>query len=144
MDDTIYGMKAVLDTNVIYAALRSNRGASFAVLQALRAGRFQMALSVALCLEYEDVLLRDPPPIPADAVQDILDYLVSISLKPALSFNWRPQLRDPKDELVLELAVNGQCPCIVTFNTRDLAGCERFGVQAITPAQFLALLGGTP
>lgn len=137
-------MKAVLDTNVLYAALRSNQGASFAVLEALRAGKFRMALSVALCLEYEDVLLRDPPPIPDEAVQDILDYLVSISLKPALNYHWRPQLRDPKDELVLELAVNGQCPYIVTFNIRDFTGCERFGIQAVTPAQFLALLGGTP
>lgn len=137
-------MRVVLDTNVLYSALRSNRGAAFAVLMGLRQGRFQIALSVALCLEYEDVLLREPTPLPKHAIHDILDQLAAVSSHPRMSFLWRPQLRDPKDDHVLELAINGQCSHIVTFNVRDFGSSERFNIQAVTPAQFLTLMGGPP
>lgn len=33
---------------------------------------------------------------------------------------WRPQLRDPGDEMVPEAAVNGQADLLVTFNLRDV------------------------
>ena len=101
-----------------------------------------MALSVALCLEYEDVAFREPLTLPERAINDILDQLVAVSVRPRMAFLWRPQLRDPKDDMVLELAINANCPYIVTFNIRDFRGSEAFGIQANTPAQFLALLGG--
>ena len=53
---------------------------------------------------------------------------------------WRPFLRDPNDDMVLEVAVEAQCSYIVTFNTRDFAGIEQFGLQTLTPGEFLALL----
>lgn len=137
-------MRVVLDTNVLYSALRSRQGASFALLSQLGTGAFQPVVSVALCLEYEDVLLREPTLLSPAAIGDILDYLVSVSLHQRIHFLWRPILRDPKDDLVLELAANAGCPYIVTFNVRDFRGSERFGVTAITPPDFLALLGGTP
>lgn len=136
-------VKVVLDTNVLYSAVRSRRGASFALLQQVGTGTFQPVISVALCLEYEDVLLRKPTALPTAALQDLLDYLVSVSLHQRIHFLWRPALRDPKDDLVLELAANAGCAYIVTFNLRDFRGSERFGVTAITPPNFLALLGGT-
>ncbi len=136
-------MRVVLDTNVIYSALRSRNGASFAVLGRLRQEQFELALSVALCLEYEDVLLREPLVLPEPSIQAVLDQLANISVHPKMDFLWRPQLRDPQDDHVLELAINGQCPYIVTFNIRDFRGSDAFGVQAITPAQFLTLLGGS-
>lgn len=136
-------MRVVLDTNVLYSAVRSRRGASFALMQRLGTGGFQPVLSVALCLEYEDVLLRESTALPHTAIQDILDYVVSVSLHQRIHFLWRPVLRDPQDDMVLELAANAGCPYIVTFNIRDFRGCERFGVTAITPPNFLALLGGS-
>ena len=92
---------------------------------------------MALCLEYEDVLLREPLVLPEPSIQAVLDQLANISVHPEMHFLWRPQLRDPKDDHVLELAINGQCPYIVTFNVRDFRGSDAFGVQAITPAEFL-------
>ncbi len=51
---------------------------------------------------------------------------------------WRPQLRDPADELVLEAAVNGRAVAIVTHNVKDFrSGAERFGVATLTPSEFL-------
>lgn len=137
-------MRVVLDTNVIYAALRSGTGASNALLRQIGTGKFEIYLSVALVLEYESVLKREELAThytPED-VDALVSYLCAAGKPQAMHFLWRPQLRDPKDELVLELAANAACKYIVTFNTRDFAPSERFGVQAVTPAQFLALLGG--
>ena len=51
-------------------------------------------------------------------------------------FMWRPQLRDPADEFVLEAAVNGQAAAIVTFNRRDFGGVPAgFGIDVLTPAE---------
>ena len=81
--------------------------------------------------------------ISAQDVDTLLNYLCTAATIQRINFLWRPQVRDPKDDMVLELAANAACPYIVTFNVRDFRGSERFGVQAITPAQFLGLLGGS-
>lgn len=140
------GMRVVLDTNVIYAALRSKTGASHALLRKVGTGAFDLCLSVPLVLEYESVLKREALLMgyTSDDVDALVNYLCAVGLSQPIHFLWRPQLRDPKDELVLELAANASCQYIVTFNARDFAGSERFGVRAIAPAAFLALLGGSP
>lgn len=138
-------MRVVLDTNVLYSALRSKQGASNALLRLVGTGRFRLVLSVALALEYESVLKRQALTIGymTSDVDTLLDFLCGVAEPQPIHFLWRPQLRDPKDDMVLELAAKAACQFIVTFNVRDFAGCERFGVQAITPAQFLDHLGGS-
>ena len=123
----------ILDTNVIIAGLRSRRGASFALLERLDAGDFEISVSVPLILEYD---------VRAD-VDVVLDFLCAVAHHRQIFFLWRPFLRDPNDDMVLEVAVEAQCAYIVTFNLRDFVGIEQFGLQAITPGQFLALLGDT-
>jgi len=54
---------------------------------------------------------------------------------------WRPYLRDPKDEMVLETAVAGGCDAIVTYNRRDFVGAEKFGIQVLSPKAFLQQIG---
>jgi hypothetical protein len=75
------------------------------------------------------------------AVEDVLDYVCTTADRQAIYFLWRPSLPDPSDDLVLEVAVHGHCDRIVTFNLRDFAGSERFGVRAETPRDFLRSLG---
>jgi hypothetical protein len=58
-----------------------------------------------------------------------------------LYYLWRPYLKDPKDDLVLEAAVAGSCEAIITYNRRDFAGAENFGVRILTPGQFLRRIG---
>ena len=108
--------------------------------------RFVINLSVPLVLEYEDVLLRPEVGVPltASAVGDLLDYFCAVGRHQEIFFLWRPYLVDPGDDMLLELAVKGSCGFIVTFNGRDFAGCERFGVEAITPAAFLRMIGELP
>jgi predicted nucleic acid-binding protein len=132
----------VLDTNVLVAGLRSNRGASFRVLQLVGTGRFEINLSVPLVLEYEDVLMRSRHSIGLSTadVGDFLDFLCRTGRHHEVFYLWRPLLPDPKDEMLLEVAVKAGCRHIVTFNQRDFRGAEAFGVAAVRPHAFLATL----
>lgn len=133
----------VLDTNVLLSALRSQLGASFRLLSLVEDARFQTNLSVALVLEYEDVLKRPElnPDLTAQEIDDILDFLCQNSNLREIFYLWRPLLRDPKDDFVLELAVESDCDYIVTFNTKDFAEAEKFGIKAIKPGEFLRIIG---
>jgi len=136
----------VLDTNVLISALRSRRGASFRLLSLVGAGRFDIALSVPLVLEYEGVadrMLADLA-VSAGDLSDILDYLCSVAIHRPVFFLWRPTLPDPKDDMVLELAVDAGAPVIVTFNVRDFIGVDRFGIRALTPREYLQQIGEIP
>lgn len=139
-------LHVVLDTNVLIAGLRSRRGASFRLLELLAEGRYEVSVSVPLILEYEAVARRHAPEIGlTDAdVDAVVDFLCRVAHHRRIFFLWRPFLRDPKDDMVLEVAVEGQCRHIVTFNTRDFAGAEQFGLRPVTPREFLALLTGEP
>ena len=131
--------RAVVDTNVLVSALRSRRGPSFRLLSLIGTGRFEIALSVALALEYEDAALRATS-IPAEAFYRILGYICTAAHQQNIFYLWRPYLPDPKDEMVLELAVASRANHIVTYNLRDFRGSERFGIQVVKPEDFLDTL----
>lgn len=136
------GLRVVLDTNVLIAGLRSPDGASFQLLQRLGGDAFTLCVSVPLVLEYEAVAKRRSRVLGlsfAD-IDDVLDYVCSIAEPHAIFYLWRPFLTDPRDDLVLELAVEAQASCIVTHNLRDFAGSEQFGIDAISPGAFLRRL----
>ena len=135
--------RIVLDTNVLVAGLRSSLGASHRVLSLVGTGRFTHVVSVALLFEYEAAVKRSESGIrlPRPAIDDILDYVCAAGERQPIYFLWRPTLPDPSDDLVLEVAVHGQCDRILTFNTRDFVMAARFGIQVETPAEFLRSLG---
>ena len=133
----------VLDTNVLVAGLRSRNGASFELLRRLPTGQYRLHLTVPLAMEYEDVLHRSGLlPLPVDAIDAVLDMVCAVAVQQQVHFLWRPQLRDPRDELVLEAAVNASADYLVTHNLRDFAAAGGFAVQVVTPGQFLKLLDG--
>jgi putative PIN family toxin of toxin-antitoxin system len=136
--------QVVLDTNVLVSALRSNRGASFKLLSLIDSNRFVLNMSVTLLFEYEDVLNRKNSGISLGKVDidNVLDYLCKKSNKREIYFLWRPYLKDPKDDFLLELAVESQCDFIITYNQKDFTGIDKFGIRAITPKEFLELIGG--
>ena len=136
----------VLDTNVLLAALRSKRGASYLLLSLFGTGKFEIALSVPLVLEYEAVIMRYLRELTVTSrdVSDILDYLCAIAKRQPIYYLWRPFLRDPKDDMLLELAVSASCQFIITFNLKDFVGIERFSLRAMTPKTFLEVIGVLP
>lgn len=136
--------RVVIDTSVLVAAIRSRNGASFEVLSRIGKGSFDIAVSVSLVLEYESVLLRHIPTstLNEQDVRQLIDYLCDVAIGQDIFFLWRPYLRDPNDDLVLELAVAAGCEAIVTHNVRDFSGAEKLGVRVLTPASFLQELRG--
>ena len=140
-------MRLVLDTDVMVAAMRSDRGASRQLLLAALDRKVTVIASVPLMLEYEAVLTRAEHlsviGITAAEVNEVLDALAAVVEPVAFRFLWRPQLRDPGDEMVLETAVNGSANRVATFNVRHLDPVgRRFGVRAIRPGAILRELRG--
>ena len=135
-------LRIVLDTNVFVTALRSREGAGFRLLSQVDQGRFCFVLSVPLVLEYEEVAKRQARSLGLSHsdIDDIIDYLCSIGDHRKIYFLWRPMLRDPHDDFVLELAVEAQVDAIVTYNVRDFGLARTFGLDVLTPQQFLRRL----
>lgn len=135
-------MRVVLDTSVLVAGLRSQLGASSRVLYAVAEKRCIPLVTTAVFLEYEAVLLRSEQRLatgmsPED-VEGFLAAFASAAEPVDLNFLWRPQLRDPADELMLEAAVNGRAEALVTHNVRDFqSATARFGVRTLTPGAYL-------
>lgn len=135
--------QVVIDTNVFFSALRSKKGASYKLLSLIDGGKFKANVSVPLLFEYEDVAKRSSSALSLShaEIDDILDYLCTVANRHEIFFLWRPFLKDPKDDFVLELAVEAQCDYIVTYNQKDFKGVERFGIKTLTPKEFLQLIG---
>ena len=136
--------RIVLDTNILIAALMSRRGASFKLLSLIGQEFFETVVSVPLVLEYEDVAKRlsgDKIALSSDMIDDVIDYICSMSVHQSIYYLWRPLLKDPKDDLVLEVAINAQADAIITFNIRDFAEASQHDVEIITPKTFLEQIG---
>ena len=135
----------VFDTSVLVAAARSKTGASQRLLRLLPDPRFQPAISVPMFAEYSAVLKRTEHLMgrTLDQVDAFLDFLLSAASLHEIFYLWRPQLADPDDDMILELAVAASCRYIVTHNVRDFRGVERFGIEALTPGLFLRRIGET-
>lgn len=138
--------RLVIDTNVFVSALLSRRGASYRLLTLLDKGVFQFSLSVPLVVECEGVAKRVLPQtqLTDDDLNDILDYVCRVGDRQNIYYLWRPVLRDPRDDMVLELAVAAECDTIITFNTKDFMGAEAFGLEILNPAEFLEQIGLLP
>jgi putative PIN family toxin of toxin-antitoxin system len=136
--------KVVVDTNVLVSALRSRDGASFLLMSLLGENEdFDIYISVALILEYEDAAKRLPGKveITEDVIDDVIDYICATGKEQQVFFLWRPFLKDPGDDMVLELAVAAGCNFIITHNKKDFKNIEDFGIQAISPVEFLQVIG---
>ncbi len=131
-----------MDTDVVVAAMRSPSGASAALLRLLLDGEGVWLLSVGMALEYEAICMLADHRLAANAsaedVTNLLDTIFGVSVPVEIHYQWRPQLTDAGDEIVLEAAVNGRADAIVSFNHRDFRGAPgRFGIQLRTPAEVL-------
>ena len=138
--------QVVIDTNVLASALLSNRGASHRLLRMVGDQRWRINVSVPLVFEYEQTLKRvcAGGTLGGGDIDDVIRFLCANANLRLIFFLWRPFLPDSKDDFVLELAVESRADFVITFNTRDFAGAERFGVRVISPREFLAIIGEAP
>ena len=138
-------MRLVLDTDAIVAAMRSPGGGSAELLRLARCRLVTLTATVPLAIEYEAVCSRaehlSAAGFGAAEVGVFLDALLGMIEPAEVWFLWRPQLRDPGDELVLEAAVNSGAEAIVGFNRRDFEpAVKRFGIMFLTPGEALRRL----
>ncbi|MCA0454224.1 MAG: putative toxin-antitoxin system toxin component, PIN family [Chloroflexi bacterium] len=133
----------VIDTNVFVSALKSNQGASYKLLMMLGTSQFETNVSIPLVLEYEEVAKRliDQIALTENDVDSIIDYVCKVSNHHEIFFLWRPFLKDPDDDMVLELAVTAKCQFIVTHNQKDFLRIDQFGIKAVSPKEFLQEIG---
>ena len=131
-----------MDTDTIIAAMRSPSGASAAIVRAVRQGEATLVLSVPLAMEYEAVCRRpghrEEAGLSSDEVEIFLEVIIAMAEPVLTHFLWRPHLRDPNDEMVLEAAVNGRADVLVTFNVRDFGRiATSFGIEVLRPREAL-------
>ena len=134
--------RVVLDTSIIVAALRTRRGAANGVLQLVAKRRLVALATPPLFLEYEDVLKRPEQQLAhgltIEEVDRFLGELAALLEPVEIHFQWRPQSKDPSDEMVLEAAINGGADALVTYNVADFRSAgERFGIPIVLPADVL-------
>jgi putative PIN family toxin of toxin-antitoxin system len=132
-----------MDTDAVVAAMRSPAGASAAIIRAVRQRQATLLLSVPLAMEYEAVCRRsehrEESGLSVKQVEIFLDAIIAMGEPVRTHFLWRPQLRDPNDEMVLEAAVNGRADALVTFNVRDYGTAPaQFGVEVLLPREAIA------
>ncbi len=139
-------MRVVIDTDVMVAGLASATGASRRLLLAVLDGDVRMLVSTSLLVEYEAVLTRPAilsmAGVLAEEVVAVLDELAGLCIPVAFDYRWRPQARDPNDDLVLETAINGGAELVASFNVADMrAGARRFGIVVERPGAVVRRIG---
>jgi putative PIN family toxin of toxin-antitoxin system len=131
----------VIDTNIVISALKSRNGAANRLLSIIDQGKYISCLSVPLLFEYEEVIKRIFPDFPDEDLNGLLDFICKESINSPIYYLWRPMLRDPKDDMVLEVAVASSSDFIVTYNVRDFAAAKDFGIELASPKDILILTG---
>lgn len=133
----------VIDTCVLISALRSRNGASFKLLSLIDSTKYEFYLSVPLVLEYEAVAKRMSRTfgLTHSDIDEIINYICAIGKHRKVHYLWRPNLKDPSDDFVLELAVASECDYIVTHNIRDFSSADEFNLAVITPQKMLQIIG---
>ena len=134
--------QVVIDTNVLVAAMRSNRGASHRLLGLLGGSQWRPNVTVAVVLEYEAVLKRNCHDfgLTEEDIDDVVDAICSQAGLHRLYYVWRPVASDPDDDLILDAAIASHSDFIITFNQRDFSESTRFGIRCLTPQEFLILM----
>lgn len=136
-------MNITIDSNVLVAAVRSNRGWSYKLVRGICADlRWQPCVTVPLLHEYTEQIHNEDhtPEWSTENRENFLDYICASSQCFEVHYLWRPLLADEDDHLVLEAALASSSRMIVTFNKRDLAPAERMGISLMTPKEFMLSL----
>ena len=130
----------IIDTNVVLSALQSRLGKSFELVSKIGTGAFEFAISVPLVLEYEAILKKhtDRTIFTDSDIDSFVNYLCAAGTKTKIFYLWRPYLKDPFDDHVLEVAINSNASAIVTFNKKDFVEAINLGIKIQTPKEFLA------
>jgi putative PIN family toxin of toxin-antitoxin system len=135
-------VRIVLDTSVVISSLRSEQGASAEVIRRAMLGDFTVLMDHKLAYEYRDVAFRGrhlhATGKSREQITDVLRLIEAQAEAVRVYFTPRPLSPDPKDDMVLDVAINGQADAIVTFNRRhfEAAGLD-YNIEIVSPAELL-------
>jgi len=135
-------LRTVLDTSELITALRSNTGAAAETVRLVLRGEFIALMDYKLACEYQDVALRaEHLHVSGKSRAETISILVALEAlaEPVLvAFQYRPLSPDANDDMVLDVAINGNADAIITNNTRHFREpAERFHLEVMTPAELL-------
>ena len=134
-------LRVVLDPAILSVALRSAAGASNALLREAAYRRLSLLLTAPLLAEYRQTLMDPEQRLAHGRMEEAIDrFVMAIAAAGELvqtSFQWRPWLADPADELVVQAAALGKADALVTLRPRRFAAAEVHGLNATTPAMLL-------
>ncbi len=138
-------IRAVMDTNVLVAGLRSPSGASHELLARLRAGGWALVLGNTVLGEYHEILHREAEflGLTHREADSFIDALCEMAEKFFPTTQWQPTANDPDDEAIIQLAREAQVLYLVTHNVRDVSRAAQFGIRVVRPAEFLEILRQT-
>ena len=139
-------MLVVIDTNVLYQALRSKLGASFYILSLIRSNKISLALSIQVFNEYEEVLNRPSSlkdlKLTQDDISKVLQFIAFAGKPYTTYYLFRPNLKDESDNIFIELSIVSNCNYLITNNVRDFTKKSELKFQdlkVITPSDFIKM-----
>ena len=138
-------MRIVLDTSALITALRSSAGAAAEVLRLVFLRQLIVLMDYKLACEYREIALRPEHlsisgKTPAE-MQVILDALEAVAEPVLVIAQPRPLSSDPSDDMVLDIAINGEPDAIVTNNLKHFREpARRFSIPVMTPVDLLRRL----
>lgn len=137
-------MLVVIDTNIIFQGLDSDKGASFKILELLYQQKISLALSYPVICEYEEVLSRphvsERLKLSLRDIKDFLAYIAYIAFPFDPDFIMRPNLKDEKDNIFAELAFVSNADFLITNNIKDYTINSELNLdnfEIITPKDFI-------
>jgi putative PIN family toxin of toxin-antitoxin system len=135
-------IQVVIDTNVVVAAIKSNRGAAYKIINSLPSPKWQNNVSTALLCEYEEQANLHGPAAGLTPVETyrLLNSLSGFSKFIDIYFRWPDYVRDQDDRIMLDIAVAVRADYIITFNIRNFVRAQEVGIKLITPGEFLRLI----
>lgn len=135
-------MLITADTNVIFSALYSRKGASHYILRLILDEKVKLAISPQIYFEYYDVLTREENleklGMSVGEIESILDMLALLAQKHSIYFLLRPNLTDENDNMICECAFASNSQYLITSNIKDFKGGELNGFvfKLVTPRDF--------
>ena len=137
-------MLVIIDTNVIFQGLDTDKGASYKILELLYQRKINIALSYPVICEYQDVLKRSENLerlcLSEKEINDFLAFISYIAFPFDPTFMMRPNLRDEKDNIFAELAFVANADYLITNNVRDFViqnDLKLDNFEVITPKDFI-------
>jgi uncharacterized protein len=135
-------MRLVVNTNVVISSFITRNSTSFSVLSTFLTGNDKILLSDELFSEYKEVLGRRKfaKIIDLDRANSFISTLLNtadfISIQSSIT-----DCKDPKDNMLLELAIDGKADCIITGDKLVLELHPFRGIPILSPTDFLGWLG---